>query len=48
MAPGAQNSDVGRKIQPPSGARDDVMRLKSFFAPAPLAAPAVTPQHIGP
>ena len=36
MAQNAQNSYVGRNIEPASGARDYVMRFEAFFSAAPL------------
>ena len=36
MAKYAQHSDVGRNIEPASGARDDMVTFELFFAAAPL------------
>ena len=48
MAQNAQNSYVGRNIEPASRSRDDVMSFKSIRPPASSAAPTITMQDIGP
>ena len=40
--------DVGRNIEPASGARENMMTFEAFFAPTSLAPTAVTSQNVSP